>query len=55
MAHRPYPVPARALRQILRRYRNELPVALLAYARRPADGGHVPYYLLSTRRAAGSR
>lgn len=32
MAYRPYPVPDRALRQIMRRHRNELPLSLLAAA-----------------------
>jgi hypothetical protein len=55
MAHRPYPVRGRALRQILRRHRNELPATLLLHTRRPADDGHVPQYVLSARRprAAG--
>lgn len=62
MAHRPYPVPARALRQILRRHRYELPTDLLgaaqpsgqeaaerlqaAFAALPSAGR----YVLSTRR-----
>jgi hypothetical protein len=47
MAHRPYPVPERALRQILRRHRNELPPYLLPVAR-PLQGP-VGEYRLSTR------
>jgi hypothetical protein len=48
MAHRPYPVPERALRQILRRHRNELPPHLLPAAR-PLQG-LAGEYRLSTRR-----
>ncbi|MFF7308197.1 hypothetical protein [Streptomyces sp. NPDC008137] len=48
MAHRPYPVPERALRQIMRRHRNELPPHLLPDARTPQ--GRVGAYVLSTRR-----
>jgi hypothetical protein len=48
MAHRPYPDRERALRQIMRRHRNELPDHLLPDARTPQgpDGA----YVLSTRR-----
>jgi hypothetical protein len=48
MAHRPYPVRERALRQIMRRHRNELPPHLLPVARPPQ--GPVGEYRLSTRR-----
>jgi hypothetical protein len=48
MAHRPYPVPERALRQIMRRHRNELPPHLLYVAR--TLQGPVGAYVLSTRR-----
>jgi hypothetical protein len=48
MAHRPYPVRARALRQILRRYRNEIPPHLLPAVRTPQ--GPAGEYRLSTRR-----
>ncbi|MFE7215136.1 hypothetical protein ACFU93_35385 [Streptomyces sp. NPDC057611] len=49
MAHRPYPARGRALRQILRRHRNELPPAVLPPARTQEQraGGE---YRLSTRR-----
>ncbi|GAA2906385.1 hypothetical protein [Streptomyces mexicanus] len=53
MAHRPYPVRGRALRQIMRRHRNEIPAQLLPPAARPWDPGHVPVYRLSTRRPSG--
>jgi hypothetical protein len=45
---RPFPSRDRALRQILRRHRNEIPPALLPAARTPQglDGA----YVLSTRR-----
>jgi hypothetical protein len=48
MAHRPYPVRERALRQILRRHRNELPPYLVPVAR-PLQGP-AGTYVLSTRR-----
>jgi hypothetical protein len=48
MAHRPYPVRARALRQIMRRHRNDLPPHLLPAARTPRQGS-VGEYRLSTR------
>jgi hypothetical protein len=48
MAHRPYPDRERALRQIMRRHRNELPPHLLPAAR-PLQGP-VGAYVLSTRR-----
>lgn len=48
MAHRPYPVAARALRQILRHHRNQLPAGLLPAARAPQ--GPAGEYRLSTRR-----
>lgn len=46
MAHRPYPVRARALRQIMRRHRNQLPAATPA-TRAPQQPG---LYVLSKRR-----
>ncbi|MFJ9740793.1 hypothetical protein [Streptomyces sp. NPDC101166] len=60
MAYRPYPVPDRALRQIMRRHRNEIPLLLRAaqpsgreagermratFAALPSGGA----YVLSTR------
>jgi hypothetical protein len=48
MAHRPRPHRERALRQILRRHRNELPPELAAYTRPEPEPTGV--YLLSTRR-----
>jgi hypothetical protein len=48
MAHRPYPVRERALRQILRRHRNDIPDHLLPDAR--PQQGPVGAYVLSTRR-----
>ncbi|MFF8589911.1 hypothetical protein ACF061_00485 [Streptomyces sp. NPDC015220] len=48
MTHRPYPVRARALRQIMRRHRNELPDRLLPAGRVLSAGPGV--YVLSTRR-----
>ncbi|WP_171059991.1 hypothetical protein [Streptomyces montanus] len=48
MAHRWYPTCGRALRQILRRHRNELPPDLLPFARTPQDP--VGEYRMSTRR-----
>ncbi len=50
MAHRPYPVRGRALRQIMHRHRNEIPAHLLPPSARAWDPGHVPVYRLSTRR-----
>ncbi|NEY33065.1 hypothetical protein GTU99_12840 [Streptomyces sp. PRKS01-65] len=47
MAHRPYPVAARALRQILRRHRNLRPVEMPPTARAPQ--GPPGEYRLSTR------
>jgi hypothetical protein len=47
MAHRPYPVAARALRQIMRRHRNEIPPELLPAARTPQ--GPAGVYVLSKR------
>ncbi|WP_306191470.1 hypothetical protein [Streptomyces sp. MK5] len=49
MAHRPYPARGRALRQILRRHRNELPPGLLPSAPSKAQGP-AGEYRLSTRR-----
>ncbi|GED89296.1 hypothetical protein TNCT6_63810 [Streptomyces sp. 6-11-2] len=48
MTHRPNPVRTRALRQIMRRHRNEIPLGLLPDARsaQPEPGE----YRLSTRR-----
>ncbi|CAL9598276.1 hypothetical protein [Streptomyces sp. enrichment culture] len=58
MAHRPYPVAARALRQIMRRHRNEIPAVRLpsaqeaverlqaGFAASPSSGD----YVLSARR-----
>ncbi|WP_158810573.1 hypothetical protein [Streptomyces leeuwenhoekii] len=43
MAHRPYPDAARALRQILRRHRNQMPAARVPQ-------GPAGEYRLSTRR-----
>ncbi|MFF4827946.1 hypothetical protein ACFY20_34150 [Streptomyces sp. NPDC001312] len=48
MAHRPYPTRGRALRQILRRHRNELPPAVLPPARTQEQTA-VGEYRLSTR------
>lgn len=48
MAHRPYPVRVRALRQIMRRHRNEIPPQLLPAPREPQ--GAPGTYVLSTRR-----
>jgi hypothetical protein len=48
MAHRPYPDRERALRQIMRRHRNELPPHLPFVARPPQ--GPAGAYVLSTRR-----
>jgi len=50
MAYRPYPVRGRALRQIMRRHRTEIPAHLLPPAARPWDPEHAPVYRLSTRR-----
>jgi hypothetical protein len=51
MSYRPYPSRDRALRLILRRYRNELPPELLARVRVPQQEPHfVGQYVLSTRR-----
>jgi hypothetical protein len=47
MANRPYPVRDRALRQIMRRHRNELPPSLLPAARTPQQASGE--YRLSTR------
>ncbi|MEV7793394.1 hypothetical protein AB0O68_15585 [Streptomyces sp. NPDC087512] len=54
MSVRPYPSPARALRQIMRRHRNEIPVHLVPGPRAPQ--GPPGEYRLSTRGAysAGS-
>ncbi|WP_179382074.1 hypothetical protein [Streptomyces sp. SA15] len=49
MAHRTYPDRVRALRQIMRRHRNELPPELLPAARTP-DSAFVVEKVLSTRR-----
>jgi hypothetical protein len=48
MSVRPFPSRDRALRQIMRRHRNELPPELLPAAREPQ--GPVGEYRLSTRR-----
>ena len=48
MAFRPYPVPGRALRQIMRRHGNAIPPELLPAARTPQGSAGV--YVLSTRR-----
>lgn len=48
MAFRPYPVPGRALRQIMRRHGNEIPPELLPPEQVPAPPPGV--YVLSTRR-----
>ncbi|MEV5085394.1 hypothetical protein AB0K74_43940 [Streptomyces sp. NPDC056159] len=50
MAHRPYPARGRALRQILRRHRNELPPALLPPARTQEQGAGGEYRLSTRRR-----
>jgi len=50
MAHRPYPVRARALRQIMRRHGNKLPATLRPHDHPPADDGQALMYVLSTRR-----
>jgi hypothetical protein len=47
MANHPYPVRDRALRQIMRRHRNELPPSLLPAARTPLSP--VDTYRLSSR------
>ncbi|MFD8199953.1 hypothetical protein [Streptomyces sp. NPDC059701] len=50
MSVRPFPSRARALRQIMRRHRNEIPARLLPA---PRDPQPVPgVYVLSTRRPA---
>lgn len=48
MAYRPYPVAARALRQVLRRHRNETPAHLVPAQREPQTSSGT--YVLSTRR-----
>ncbi|MET9521549.1 hypothetical protein [Streptomyces coeruleorubidus] len=48
MAHRPYPDRERALRQIMRRHRNDIPASLLPVGRSPQ--GPIGAYVLSTRR-----
>ncbi|MFI9155721.1 hypothetical protein [Streptomyces sp. NPDC053367] len=49
MAHRPYPDRGRALRQIMRRHRNEVPPELLPHQRIPEVGAAVGEYRISTR------
>ncbi|MGW9582374.1 hypothetical protein ACWIGB_04135 [Streptomyces albidoflavus] len=53
MAYRPYPVRERALRQILRRHRNELPPSLLPPTRTQLSNV-VGEYRLSTRPGVSS-
>ncbi|MFD5221318.1 hypothetical protein ACFWMH_27135 [Streptomyces tendae] len=48
MSVRPYPVAARAKRQIMRRHGNEIPAHLLPVPREPQ--GQPGVYVLSTRR-----
>jgi hypothetical protein len=48
MANRPYPDRERALRQIMRRHRNEIPAVMLPAQPTPQEAAGV--YVLSTRR-----
>ncbi|MER6917582.1 hypothetical protein [Streptomyces spiralis] len=50
MTYRPYPARGRALRQILRRHRNELPPGLLPPVAPLEEQGPAGEYRLSTRR-----